>query len=182
MFTILSTLMLRKKRLLAVGYWLLAFGCWLLAFTNYGMAQVTISGHILDKSTQKPLQGASVKIDNSFVSAATDSKGTFLIRNLKSGQAAMIISFIGYNTIRKEMNLRNDTIINFEMEYSAILGEEINIIATRAQPKTPTTYSTIDRMALEQANLGQDLPFIVENTPSVVVTIRCRHGHWVHQY
>jgi len=53
---------------------------------------------------------------------------------------------------------------------SAILGEEVNIIATRAQDKTPTTYSMMNHVDIEKNNLGQDLPFIIENTPSVVVT------------
>ncbi len=77
---------------------------------------------------------------------------------------------MGYQPIARTCHLAHDTIMDFNMVTSAILGEEVNIIATRAQEKTPTTYSMMNHVDIEKNNLGQDLPFIIENTPSVVVT------------
>ena len=48
--------------------------------------------------------------------------------------------------------------------------EEVNIRALRASEKTPMSYSTIDQKQLEEQNLGQDIPYMLSLTPSVVTT------------
>ena len=48
--------------------------------------------------------------------------------------------------------------------------EEVNIRALRASEKTPMSYSTIDQQQLEEQNLGQDIPYMLSLTPSVVTT------------
>ena len=42
--------------------------------------------------------------------------------------------------------------------------------ATRATGKTPTTYTNITRKNIEAQNFGQDVPFLLNWTPSVVTT------------
>lgn len=48
--------------------------------------------------------------------------------------------------------------------------EQVNIRALRASEKTPMSYSTIDQQQLEEQNLGQDIPYMLSLTPSVVTT------------
>ena len=47
---------------------------------------------------------------------------------------------------------------------------EVSIVATRAGNNTPTTFQTISKEELNKNNLGQDLPFLLDNTPSAVTT------------
>ncbi|MFN8286600.1 MAG: TonB-dependent receptor [Chitinophagales bacterium] len=47
---------------------------------------------------------------------------------------------------------------------------EISISATRAGSNTPTVSQTLKKEELNKNNLGQDVPFLLDNTPSVVVT------------
>ncbi|WP_316810437.1 TonB-dependent receptor [Pedobacter heparinus] len=53
---------------------------------------------------------------------------------------------------------------------TAIRLDEITIKATRANEKSATTYKNLDKAEIEKNNFGQDLPFILNNTPGVVVT------------
>jgi iron complex outermembrane receptor protein len=142
----------------------------LLAGCSQAFSQITVSGTIRDRDSGKPMTGAHITVENTFISAASRNDGSYSIRILKPGNRTLKISFMGYQPILSTFNLLHDTVIDFGMETSAILGEEVNIIATRAQEKTPTTYSMMNRIDIEKNNLGQDLPFIIENTPSVVVT------------
>ena len=145
-------------------------GLWLLAFINCGFAQLTLSGIIRDKDSGKPLTGANITIENTFISTSSDDQGYYSIHDLKPGECRMRLSFMGFQTIKTDLRLKKDTIMDFNMETNAILGEEVNIIATRAQKKTPTTYSYVNLPEIGEVNLGQDLPYIIDNTPSVVVT------------
>jgi iron complex outermembrane receptor protein len=48
--------------------------------------------------------------------------------------------------------------------------DETVIIATRASKKTPVAQTTVTRDEIKQANIGVDIPYIMEMTPSVVVS------------
>jgi iron complex outermembrane receptor protein len=142
----------------------------LFYFSSQVISQVTVSGTVRDHDSGKPMSGAHITVENTFISVASANDGRYQIRVQRPGNWTLKLSFMGYQPIEKVCRLVHDTIIDFNMMTSAILGEEVNIIATRAQDKTPTTYSMMNHVDIEKNNLGQDLPFIIENTPSVVVT------------
>lgn len=48
--------------------------------------------------------------------------------------------------------------------------DDVTVYATRANEKTPTTYSTVSKDDLKRLNLGQDLPILLNFTPSLVTT------------
>lgn len=48
--------------------------------------------------------------------------------------------------------------------------DDVIVYATRANDKTPTTYSEISKQDLESVNLGQDLPILLNLSPSIVTT------------
>jgi iron complex outermembrane receptor protein len=48
--------------------------------------------------------------------------------------------------------------------------KEVNVNSLMAQEKTPVAFSNINYEEINQGNLGQDLPYIISLTPSVVVT------------
>lgn len=48
--------------------------------------------------------------------------------------------------------------------------DEILLSATRAKDKTPVAFSNITKEELESTNLGQDLPILLDQLPSVVTT------------
>ena len=48
--------------------------------------------------------------------------------------------------------------------------QEVNINALRATEKTPMSFTNISQEQLEEQNLGQDIPYMLSLTPSVVTT------------
>jgi iron complex outermembrane recepter protein len=133
------------------------------------LAQVTVTGIIRDRDKGNPLSGGNLSIEKSYMSTFSDAKGHYSI-DIKPGRYYLQISYMGYQTIRKELNLLRDTVINFEMVTNILLGEETNIIAIRAQSKTPATFSMLDAKEIKESNLGTDLSYILQSTPSVNVT------------
>ncbi|MBO2010515.1 TonB-dependent receptor [Hymenobacter negativus] len=51
-----------------------------------------------------------------------------------------------------------------------ILTPEAVVTATRATDKTGTTYQNVSREQLQARNFGQDIPYLLDQTPSVVTT------------
>ena len=48
--------------------------------------------------------------------------------------------------------------------------DEVNVNALRAGEKTPVAFTNISKAEIEKGNLGQDLPYLISLTPSVVTT------------
>ena len=48
--------------------------------------------------------------------------------------------------------------------------QEVEIVSVRATGATPMTYFNLDKETIKSANFGQDIPFLLQLTPSVVAT------------
>ena len=72
--------------------------------------------------------------------------------------ALLALPFIGF------AQQPNDTI-----SIQKVLNE-VNVNALRAGEKTPVAFTNISKAEIEKGNLGQDLPYIISLTPSVVTT------------
>ena len=48
--------------------------------------------------------------------------------------------------------------------------DDVIVYATRANENTPTTYSEISKDEIKNVNLGQDLPILLNLSPSLVTT------------
>ena len=54
--------------------------------------------------------------------------------------------------------------------------QEVQIVANRATEKTPVSYSNMNKEEIEKQNFGQDIPFLIALTPSVIVTSDAGNG------
>src|SRR3546814_579932 len=62
------------------------------------------------------------------------------------------------------------------MEQANYMTEEVIVTATRASANSATAFTNIDKTYLEKQNLGQDLPYLVNLSPSVVVSSDAGNG------
>lgn len=151
----------KTTRVLAVVVLLLsAFGSW---------AQSSLNGKVTDKFTGEPLPGASVVINPNLITT-TDIDGNFSFDGLQAGTYNVTVSFVGYTSAQQKVVLPRTQPLNIQLQETVHVTEEVLVTATRASDKTPTTYSTVSKEELEKQNHGQDLPFLLNLTPSVVVT------------
>src|SRR6187401_979956 len=59
---------------------------------------------------------------------------------------------------------------------SFLLLEPVEVKATRAGENSPFTKTNLTKKQIEKLNLGQDLPFLLDQTPSVVVNSDAGNG------
>jgi iron complex outermembrane receptor protein len=132
--------------------------------------QFTLSGKISDKTSNKPLPGANIVVQNSRFSTISASDGTYVISGLKQGEYQLRISYIGYKTLSQKVEIINNANLDFVLEYSPVISDEVIVQSTRVHEKTPSTFTSLENKDIERQNTGQDLPFILQITPSVVTT------------
>ena len=162
-------MMTRKNKRKNTARLLCVFTAFLLfAATNY--AQVRLVGTIIDKQDGRSLEGANIILEKSGKNAVSGGNGNFTISNIKAATYTLRVSYMGYATIKQLLKLQTDTNISIGMEPAAILGEEVNVTATRAQEKYPMAFTDITAKQIQVENMGKDMPYLVQNTPSTVVT------------
>ncbi len=141
-----------------------------LLFTLFAHAQATLSGRITD-AFNEPLVGANVLIINLERGAATDLDGTYRLDDLPLGAYDIRVSYVGLATFTKTITLVNgNNEWNVQLQRQDLSLDELIVKATRAGRTTPMTYVNLGKAELEPLNLGQDVPFLLQWTPSTVVT------------
>lgn len=133
------------------------------------LAQFQIEGKVVD-SQNNPLPGASVIVNKTTTGTVTDDDGFFVLHNLKKGKITLSASFIGYLEKNINLNVQQNEVITIQLEEQTVLTEEVFVYATRAGNKTPMAVSTITRDELASRNMGQDIPFLMQTTPSLVAS------------
>lgn len=134
-----------------------------LAFGQYNLKGVV-------KGKGEPLAGASVVVKNTFYGTSTNSDGTFEFKNLKPGDYVVTVSFIGFETKNVNISLSANRNISIELKPDVVMTGEIMVAATRVKEKSPFTYSNVTSDEIKKRNLGQDIPYLLQLTPSFVAT------------
>lgn len=145
--------------------WFLAMATGVLLYVP-ALAQLSVSGKIIDAEDGKPLPGATIRA-GSFRGTTTDIKGEFLLTNLSKDIDELVVSFVGYESnIVKVANF--DHLI--KLQRSVFSTDEVVVSATRANAKSAVAFTNVGKLELSKQNLGQDLPVLLNFTPSLVTT------------
>lgn len=132
------------------------------------LAQESLSGKVLDAQSNQPLVGASVWIQKLGKGAVTDEKGVFTLVKLPTGEIQIKVSYLGFEEFERTVNLPFSGELLVSLQARDLLTEEFVVSATRASESTPTTFQTISKEEIAKRNLGQDIPILLNFTPSVV--------------
>jgi iron complex outermembrane receptor protein len=139
-------------------------------------AQLSISGKVTDQKTGEGLPGATVSLVNQTVNIVTDINGKYRIDKLKSGNYTLKVSYIGYQTTTQNIVLNADVVSDFALMRSTLFTEEITVSATRASNNSPTAFTNLDKKDLEKNNSGRGFEYLLEQTPSTVVSSNAGAG------
>ncbi len=139
----------------------------LFLITSFVNAQFSLKGKIYEQG--KPLANANVCVLNTFWQTSSDKEGQFEFKNLNSGYYTLSVSYLGYLPQILTLYLTADTMVNITLLPSSILNNEVVVTSTRTGNGN-IANSTIDKQQLEEKNFGQDVPYLLNQLPSVVTT------------
>ncbi len=142
----------------------------LLLTANCSFAQFSISGKITDAESGKTLSGTTVLLENSTRGAFSNQQGVYSLKNLKSGNYVLRISYLGFEKITKNIDLQKDETLDFVLQKTTFVADEVVVNATRANANSAMAYSNISKEDIQKQNLGQDIPQLLNFTPSLVTT------------
>ncbi|MCX6237875.1 MAG: TonB-dependent receptor [Bacteroidia bacterium] len=151
----------------------LFFTLQLLAVMTF--AQLSLTGIVKDEKGEA-LSGANVLLANTFNGTTAGINGEFKFPNLPKGKYTIVVTFIGYHNFRKELILNNSEKLDIALEPTSVLTEEVLVSASRAGQKSPVAHTNIGKEEIQSSNLGQDIPFLMNYTPSFVATSDAGNG------
>lgn len=146
-----------KKQLLVL--WAMC----VLALVVNAQERVTIT--VLSSANKKPIEGATVVIDGKSNQTNPLGKVYFDVNNQ---QHSVLTKHIGYLDSKTTL-AKNYRSLTVELIESMIQTDEIFVYATRANENSATTYKNISKEELKKKNLGQDIPYLLDQTPGVVI-------------
>ena len=129
-----------------------------------------LQGKILDANSNSPMAGATVYLSESNLRTQTNAEGEFKFNKLKNDRYRLNISYIGFKPIERIVTVSGLTTADFKLEKFLLLADEVIVSATRASANSATTFKNISKEEIEKNNFGQDLPYLLNQTPSVVTS------------
>ncbi|WP_223584417.1 TonB-dependent receptor [Sphingobacterium sp. GVS05A] len=134
------------------------------------VAQHNLTIKTVERNTQTPLQNASVSLDGqASFTTKSDKDGLIKLYNIQKGKHSVQVSFIGYQTWTQNLNIERDMELTVQLDPKTIRTEEVLVVSTRAKKNAPTTFKNISKEEISRNNLGQDIPYLLNQTPSVQV-------------
>ncbi len=134
----------------------------------------SISGKVVDAKTGGLIPLATVELGNQY-STFTDEKGAFIFLKLKPGTYWVRTSSIGFRALETIVSTDSGPLV-IKMDRWDLFMEPVEVKAVRASDKAPFTKTNLTKKEIEKMNLGQDLPFLLNQTPSVVVNSDAGNG------
>ncbi len=141
----------------------------LVLFMLPAFAQQTITGVVKNRKGE-PLVGANVAIKETYRGTATNTNGEFKLSKLKPSNYNFVISYIGYKTLEDTIDIEKSDYLEFILEPSNILTDDVIIKATRAKLDDPVSFTNITNQEIKDNNFTQDIPYLLSRTPSIVST------------
>jgi len=137
--------------------------------TAYVMGQFSISGKVTSTEGD-PLIGATVIIEETFKGSITDAYGQYELSNLSKGEYAVTYSYIGFTPKTLTVEVSDKVLKNISLERKPYLADEVTVISTRASAGSPVAHTNLNDEEFEERNLGPDVPYLLNLTPSFVAS------------
>lgn len=149
----------------------------LAAILQQGLnAQQSLYGTVIDKITGESLSGAHIVLENTYLTAISGPDGQYHFNDLKEGTYKLKVSYIGFETIEKEVSIKEDLKMDFLLSATTIMQDEVVIRGIRTFEQEPPSFSNISKKEISSENMGQDLPYIMALSPSTVISSDAGNG------
>ncbi len=145
----------------------------LLIFCTAIFAAGNVSGYIFDNSTGEPIPYANVHLTNTSYGIATNIHGRYAIIDIPPGDYTLMVSIIGYKSIKKKLTITDgdDKRFDFELKKKAIKTQQVEVTAEARRFKEKVDISrtnlSIQQIQKTPAFIEEDVFRTLQMTPSV---------------
>lgn len=146
-----------KKQILVL--WTLC----LLTSVLYAQDKITIQ---VVNVLNNPIAGASVSIEGQ--SSQTNQNGYANFEFMNTTNVTVRVKHLGYYD-KSIVLSKNTKRVVITLQESSIQADEVYVYATRANEQSATSFKNISKEDIKKNNLGQDIPYLLDQTPGVVI-------------
>ena len=132
----------------------------------------TFKGQVVEKGNGKPIPGATISFGNQQISA--NEQGLFTIKAFK--KTNFNISSVGFENGSFTIPSNLDQVHIFELKPFQLFLQPLEVKAIRASDRSPFTKTNLNKSAINKLNLGTDIPFLLNQTPAVVINADAGNG------
>jgi iron complex outermembrane recepter protein len=113
---------------------------WICLFYTFTLTAQSISGQIIDKSSSKTIEGATIYLPELMTGTISDASGNFEIKNLKKGRYILQVSVIGFQPLIQTITVPIAGPLILEMQETTFKVDEIVVSAGRMSKISETPY------------------------------------------
>jgi iron complex outermembrane receptor protein len=133
-------------------------------------AQQQLKGKVTTENGE-PIPFSAISIQNTLLSTASKSDGNYVFKNLKNGKYVLESYCLGYQKQTDTIEINgSDVEKNIVLKQSQVVIDEVLVQSTRANMISGFATSLMNKEDIQKQNLGQDVPFLLNNQTSVVST------------
>ncbi len=135
------------------------------------IAQASVTGTVTDASTGEALVGANVYLSGTELGSATDVNGKYAIENANEGNYTLVVSYLGYNEIKLNVNVTTNSNMDASLTPAALEIEALQVTGTIIKDrKTPFPHSSLTAEDLELRTASRDITAVMADAPGVYFT------------
>ncbi len=127
--------------------------------------QLSISGHVVDESTNEPLHAVNIYLEESEKGAITGDDGFFTLDALCEGHYHVVVSHIGCETQYLHLTIAQDTVLQLTMDHSSHLLDGV-VVTGKTDPNSTQNTQVINEQNITD-NANQNLSNILETLSGV---------------
>jgi len=131
--------------------------------------QRKISVLVTDSVSSEPLSGAYIQSLSSREAAITSPSGEAVLQ-LPDGVASVKVSYLGFKMKTFEVSGNESKQLVFALPPAFIKTADVIVTGINTNAKGGFAYTNIGKEEIAKQNFGQDIPFLLNLTPSAVAT------------
>lgn len=157
-----------------------------LTFTQVLFAQqpgYSITGKVSYKDSGAPAGYTSVTLLPAGIITLTDQNGDYVFPAVPAGDYILSIRNSDYVEVVRAVSVKNESVIvNLDITatstdfISPVVTRQVEVQSSRADGRTPMAYTGVSREQIKVLNNGQDMPYLLRFTPSLIATSDAGNG------
>jgi iron complex outermembrane receptor protein len=144
----------------------------LFAFIIAAQTKQVLKGVVIDQTTKAPISGAIIASGKQ--QAISNETGNFVLNQVEN--TSIGISSLGYKTMVFKIEANKGSEQIFALIANPSYLQPLEVSAIRASDKAPFSKINILKADIAKLNLAQDIPYLLNQTPSVVINSDAGNG------
>ena len=145
----------------------LLFLC-LLQVNVFAQGKVVLSGKITDQEGT-PISQATVAVENSTKGTYSDDKGRYTL-SLEPGKYTVVVSFVGYQAVKKTFDLRKNQTVNFTLDETGVNLSSVDVYGKSGTQKVRESAFAVNALDIKPiVNSLSNLNDLINRTTGIKI-------------